>query len=208
MPSAAPFGDAPAEACAEPCAEPCAERSADSSADPFADVRLELRSGGYCVLCDAIVERTAEGSCAAGHTPAAIAGHIPLAHNEPLPVLPHFNLAAFLIPPIWGPAHGQWAGAIFLPIWLFADSAVVAAARAGGLQWIAASAVIAGTLAFEVFFARKANGVAFRRVMHKMTAEQYVARQRPWALAALPIAAALIGWGVYFDLVLAATIAR
>lgn len=178
------------------------------AADPLADARLDLRSAGYCVMCDAIVERTAGGSCAAGHSAEAIAGQIVLPHDEPIPVLPRFNLAAFLIPPIWGPAHGQWVGAFFLPIWLFADSAIVAAVRYGGALWIPAALVIAGTLAFEYFFARRGNGVAFRRVMHKMTAEEFAARQRTWAFVAIPITVALIGWGLYFDLVLGPAIKR
>ena len=176
--------------------------------DPLEDVRFELRSAGYCVLCDKIVERTAGGSCEAGHTPAAISGHITLDPSEPLPVLPRFNLGAFLMPPIWGPAHGQWVGAFFLPIWLFADSAIVAAARNGGLQWIGATVVIAGTLGFEYFFARKANGVAFRRVMDKMSVAEFTRRQRTWGIAMIPLAVALVAWGLYFDLVLAATVKR
>lgn len=184
---------------------------ADDSApvsDPLEDVRFDVRSVGYCVLCDALVERAADGTCPAGHESAAVAGQILLATGEPLPGLPRFNLAAFLIPPIWGPAHGQWVGAFFLPIWLFADSAIVAAARTGGMQWIGAAVVMAGTLGFGYFFARKANGVAFRRVMNTMTFDEFVNRQRTWAFASIPAAGALIAWGLYFDLVLGATLAR
>lgn len=177
-------------------------------ADPLKDVRFELRSAGYCVLCDRIVERTADGNCEAGHPPAAISGHIMLDPSEPLPILPRFNLGAFLMPPIWGPAHAQWVGAFFLPIWLFADSAIVAAARGGGVQWIGAVLVIAGTLGFEFFFARKANGVAYRRVMDRMSVAEFARSQRTWGLAMIPLAGALIAWGLYFNLVLAATLKR
>lgn len=171
------------------------------------DSRLELRTAAYCVLCDALVERRSDGTCPASHPAQALTGRIVLEPEAPVPSLPRFNLAAFLIPPIWGPAHGIWAGAIFLPIWLFADSVIVSAVRYGERgQWIGAVLVVLATLTFEYFFARRANGVAFRRVMHKLTAEEYARRQRTWVIVAIPIAAALIGWGVYFDTVLGPTL--
>ncbi len=167
------------------------------------DARLDLRTAAYCVLCDALVERRPDGTCAADHPAQALTGRIVLEAEAPVPSLQRFNLAAFLIPPIWGPAHGIWAGAIFLPIWLFADSVIVSAVRYGERgQLLGAALVVLATLAFEYFFARRANGVAFRRVMHKLTAEEYALRQRTWAMVAIPVAAALIGWGVYFDTVL------
>ncbi len=27
--------------------------------------------------------------------------------------MPRFNIAAFLLPPVWGPAHGMWAAIVF-----------------------------------------------------------------------------------------------
>ncbi len=175
------------------------ERGAAGGID---DARLELRSVGYCVLCERLVERGSDGTCAAGHPAEAIHGRMLLTAEEPVPVLPRFNLAAFLIPLIWGPANGQWVGALFLPIWLFADSAIASAAQRGGLMWIAAGVVAAGTLGFQYFFARHANGVAFRRVMGRLSVAEYLRRQRLWAIAAVPAAALLLGWAVYFDLVL------
>jgi len=171
------------------------------------DARFDVRTAAYCVHCDALVERQPDGTCPAGHPAQALTGRIMLDVDEPVPTLPRFNLAAFLIPPIWGPAHGIWAGAIFLPIWLFADSVIVSAVRSGERgQWIGAALVMLATLAFEYFFARRANGVAFRRIMHKTTAEEYVRRQRTWALVSIPVAAVLVGWGVYFDMVLGPTL--
>lgn len=171
------------------------------------EARIDLRTAAYCVHCDALVERQLNGTCPAGHPAEALTGRILLAADEPVPSLPSFNLAAFLIPPVWGPAHGIWVGAIFLPIWLFADSVIVSAVRYGGRgQWVGAAIVLAATLTFEYFFARRANGVAFRRVMHTMTAEQYARRQRAWAIASVPVAVVLIAWGVYFDGVLGQTL--
>jgi hypothetical protein len=190
---------------ADECAEvPAAslDESDSGTTDGPDDARLDLRSVGYCVLCERLVERGSGGTCSAGHPAEAIHGRLLLAADEPVPVLPRFNLAAFLIPLIWGPANGQWVGALFLPIWLFADSAIASAVQHGGLMWIAAGVVAAGTLGFQYFFARHANGVAFRRVMGRLSVEEYLRRQRMWAIAAVPAAALLLGWAVYFDLVL------
>lgn len=170
------------------------------------DAHLDLRSVGYCVICERLVERRAGGRCAEGHLPEAIHGQMLLHADEPVPVLPRFNLAAFLLPLFWGPANGQWVGALFLPIWLFADSAIVSAAQRGGWMWIAAVVVAAGTLGFQYFFARHANGVAFRRLIGRVSVGEYLRRQRIWALAAIPVSALLLGWAVYFDLVLRATL--
>lgn len=167
--------------------------------------RLVIREAGYCVLCDRIVERLPDGSCPSEHPAEAITGRLVLRPDEPVPALPRFNLAAFLIPPVWGPAHGQWVGAIFLPIWLFMDS-IIATADRSRFGWAVAVFVVAATLTFQFFFARRANGLAYRRVWDKMTVEQFVARQRVWAWVSIPLALALIGWAVYFRLVLAPTL--
>jgi len=193
----------------EPNAETPTETPPEQPATDLDAARLELRSVGYCALCDALVERSTDGACPEGHPAEAVAGRLLLVEGEPVPVLPRFNLAAFLIPPVWGPAHGMWVGAIFLPIWLFADSVIVSAARLGGVgQWIGAALVVSGTLAFEYFFARRANGVAFRRVMSTVPIDEFVRRQRVWGFVAIPAAVLLIGWGVYFDLILGPALKR
>ena len=165
------------------------------------DAALDVRFAGYCVYCDRIVERRADGSCPKEHPAGAVSGRIPLEDGEAVPALPRFNLAAFLVPPIWGPAHGQWVGAIFLPIWLFTDSIVASARRGGLVTTIAAVVVVASTLAFAAFFAKRANGLAYRRVCDRMSVEEFVRRQRLWAIASVPAAAAVVGWALWFNLV-------
>jgi len=44
------------------------------------------------------------------------------AEEEFMRGLPRFNVAAFLLPPIWGPAHGFWVTILYYPIWLFVDN--------------------------------------------------------------------------------------
>lgn len=164
--------------------------------------KLRLNNAGYCVLCDRIVVRDGAGACPAGHPSEAITGKILLGSTEPVPQLPRFNLAAFALPPVWGPAHGQWAGVFFLPIWLFADSAVANAGRSG-LTAAAAAVVVVGTVAFQAFFAKRANGTAWRRVCAEVTIDEFARRQRTWALACVPAGVALLTWGLYYRFVLA-----
>ena len=75
-------------------------------------------------------------------------------------------------------------------------------------MWIAAVVVLVGTFAFQYFFARRANGVAFRRVMHEFSLQQFVARERIWAMVSIPAGMVLLSWWIYFDLVLSRTIQR
>jgi hypothetical protein len=171
--------------------------------------RLQVvRTAGYCVVCDHIVEREPDGSCPQGHPWEAVTGRIVLADDEPVPSLPRFNIGAFVLPPIWGPAHHQWVGAIFLPIWLFMDS-IVGTANSGGVPTlIAAPTVVAITLAFQAYFAKRANGLAYRAVCDRMSVAEYVRRERWWTIACVPAAAALVAWAVWFDVVVRPTLPR
>jgi hypothetical protein len=173
------------------------------------DARLDLRHVGYCAYCDRLVVRAPDGSCPVeGHGSRALTGRMVLLGDEPVPVLPRFNLAAFLIPPLWGPAHGQWIGVAFLPIWLFMDSVIGVAGYGGNVTRVAAAIVVGLTLAFQVWFGRRGNGLAFRRVWDKMTLEAFVRRERVWAIVSVPVAVALVSWVFYFHLVLEATPSR
>lgn len=181
------------------------ERTRIEDAAPIAHgldaARLELDRAGYCVFCNRIVVRGEDGSCDAGHPAEGIAGSIVLDDGQRPPVLPRFNLAAFLLPMIWGPAHGQWAGAVFLPLWLFADSIVRSAAAMGTAGRIAAAGAVAVTVAMAAWFARRADGLGWRRVCDRVSVEEWAARQRAWAVVSVPVAAALLGAAVYFNTV-------
>lgn len=153
------------------------------------------------MLCDHIVERAADGSCPWGHPLAAVSGSIALAKEDPVPQLPRFNLAAFLLPPVWGPFHGQWAGVIFLPIWLFADN-VVAVSLGGGAS-LGGVIVVVATLSTQALFAKRANGAGWRRVANRITVAEYAHRERIWAALSIPVAVVLFGSAVYYRLMTA-----
>lgn len=177
-----------------------AERGTEREFVSLDEARIDLRVVGHCVMCDRIVERADDGSCPEGHPADAVTGRVVIGPRDDVPALPRFNLAAFLIPPIWGPAHGQWVGAAFLPMWLFVDS-IIGSSGAGGMATrIASYVVIATTLAFQAFFAKRANGLAWRRVAEKTPVAEYAKRELIWAIASVPVAAAIIAWAVWFHL--------
>ena len=167
------------------------------------DALLGVRFAGYCVMCDRIVERKADGSCPEGHSADGITGRIVLVDDERVPVLPRFNWGAFLLPFIWGPAHESWVGMIFLPIWLFMDSIISTADKGGIPTTIGSVIVVVLTLTFQAYYAKRANGVAFRRVTDRQTVEEYARRERLWAVACAPVAALLVAWMVWFHVVVA-----
>jgi len=184
---------------AEPQAAAVSVRPAGSDA-----ARITLRTAGYCVLCDRIVERGLDGECTRrpGHPARAVSGTILLGEGEDVPQLPRFNWGAFVMPPVWGPAHGQWAGAIFLPLWLFMDSIVATAFAPGMASAIGGIASVALTLGAQAWFAKRANGLAWRLVADHVTVGAFSRRERLWAIAMTPLAAALLSWAIYYRLVL------
>jgi hypothetical protein len=150
--------------------------------------------------CDRIVERAPDGSCAQAGQPAEVVyGQIPLGASEALPCLPRFNVAAFLVPFIWGPAHGQWAGLFFLPIWLFVDNTIRSAREVGGVLVWASALVVAATLAFQFYFALRANGLAYRRVCDQLSVEAFVRRERFWAVGGIVAFLLAAAWVVAYE---------
>lgn len=165
--------------------------------------RLSLRDAGYCVGCNRIVVRRADGCCPQGHAAEAIAAHLMLADDDPIPHLGRFNVAAFLVPWLWGPVHGQWAGAFFLMVWLFADGAIASAGE-GALSLAGAAVIACSTLAAQAWFASRANGLAWRRVADRVPLDRFRSRQRWWAIGAFPVAAGVVAWATWFHTVFSA----
>ncbi len=156
------------------------------------------RVAGHCVVCNEVVERREDGSCPAGHAPAAIAGQIRLGPAAPLPRLPTFNWGAFFLPPIWGIAHGLWAGVFFLPLWVFVDNAIKGTAGRPVWMQVLAWLTLAGTLGFQYEYARTANRLAWRRACRRMEFLTYVRRERCWAVGGAVTIGVLGVWVALF----------
>jgi hypothetical protein len=182
--------------------EPRRPPSADMPIAGLEAARLELRQSGYCVLCDRMIVREPDGACPAGHPAEAVFGVTMLGAGEGPQQLPRFNLGAFLVPFLWGPGHGQWVGAFFLPIWLFMDSIIRSAIDGPPVLKAAATFVVVATVAFEAHFATRANGMAWRRVCDRMTVDEFVRKERWWAVAMVPLFVMFVAWAVWFDVVM------
>lgn len=122
--------------------------------------------------------------------------------------LPRFNVAAFLLPPIWGPAHGFWATILFYPIWLFADNLFYAAyenptALAVVLAVVVLVLLVAGTAAFSVVSQPLA---AHRAEDRGVTRETYLRRQRWWAIGCAIGGGVMLALATYYNLAIRPTL--
>ena len=120
------------------------------------------------------------------------------AHTDPPAPIKRFNWGAFLIPPIWGVANGQWPGIFFLPLWVFVDN-TLQGPRPFGAWSVALGWVMAGlTVGAQALFAANANRVAWRRVAERISAEEFARRQRIWAVAGAVIFLGMAAWVTLF----------
>lgn len=121
--------------------------------------------------------------------------------------IPRFNVGAFFMPAIWGPAHGIWAAIIFYPLWLVADNAFYAAfAQRTPLSFAVAAAVFVAMVAITVAFALIGQPLAAHRAAARgKTKEDYLKSQRVWAVACIAIGAVALAAATYYNLVIRPT---
>lgn len=121
--------------------------------------------------------------------------------------IPRFNIGAFFMPPIWGPAHGIWAAIIFYPLWLVADNSFYAAWTERTPLSIALAAIIfVVTVAITVAFSLIGQPLAAHRAAAKgKTKEEYLKTQRIWAVVSIAIGLVAIGFATYYNLVIRPT---
>lgn len=98
--------------------------------------------------------------------------------------VPRFNLAAFLLPPIWGPAHGIWATILFYPAWLLVDNLLYAMYSTPSVMSVAvALSALFLLVLVTVFFALISQPYAWHRAHDRgKTKQQYLSAQRKWAV--------------------------
>lgn len=108
--------------------------------------------------------------------------------------LPRFNWGAFLIPYIWGPAHGQWPGVFFLPALAFVDNVLRGNHSLGAWGTAVGMAMVVSTLVLLFLFATYANRFAWPRAARRMTLDTYLYRQRLWAVAGVVVALGMAVW--------------
>lgn len=115
-----------------------------------------------------------------------------------------FNLAAFLLPPIWGPAHGMWAAILFYPAWLLVDNLLYAMYSQPSVMSVAVGLSALLLLALvTVAFALISQPFAWHRA-HGMgkTKAQYLSAQRKWAVGCVFGALAMLVLATAYNLLL------
>ena len=116
--------------------------------------------------------------------------------------LPRFNIAAFLLPPIWGAANGFWVTILYYPIWLFMDNLLYATyTQPSPLSITLAILASLLLLALTIVFAVVSQPLAAHRAEDRgMSRAQYLHRQRIWAIGSAIGAALLLGLATYYNL--------
>ncbi len=116
--------------------------------------------------------------------------------------LPLINWGALFMPGIWGPAHGFWVSILFYPLWVFVDN-LIFAAYSDPEPWKVAIAIIAGIgiVAVTIAFARVSQPFAAHRAANKgISREDYLKRERIWAVVCAIIAIIALAWATYYNL--------
>lgn len=116
--------------------------------------------------------------------------------------IPRFNLAAFLLPPLWGPAYGYWITILFYPLWLFMDNLLYAVyLNPTPLMALLAVVVCVTYIGFCVAFSLVSQPMAYHRAHDKgVSKEKYLKQQRIWAVASVIIAVIMLALATYYNL--------
>ena len=124
------------------------------------------------------------------------------AEEEFLRGIPRFNLAAFLLPPLWGPVYGFWITILFYPAWLFMDNLLYSACSNPSLVTVVMALIVCVTyVIFCVAFSLVSQPLAYHRAHAKgVSKEKYLKQQRMWAVVAVVIAALMLGFATYYNL--------
>lgn len=102
------------------------------------------------------------------------------------------------MPPIWGVAHGQWAGVFFLPAWAFVDNVLRGESAFGAWTIALGLGMALATVGLQIGFAMNANRVAWGKAQPGLTLEAYLRRQSYWAIASAVMAVGMAVWiGAY-----------
>lgn len=116
--------------------------------------------------------------------------------------LPRFNVAAFLLPPIWGPANGLWVTILYYPAWLFTDNIIYAAYADPSVVSVVLAVLVALTLlAVSIAFSLVSQPIAAHRAESRgISRDAYLKRQRIWAWVSVIIAVAMLSFATWYNL--------
>lgn len=123
--------------------------------------------------------------------------------RELLEGVPYFNVGAFLLPPIWGPAHGTWLTVLWYPVWILVDDIFFATWRDPSMfNLVIAVLTFVILLAATLLFSRLMQVRALHRAIDEKgkTKGEYLRTERRWAVASAIAAAALVAGATYYNL--------
>lgn len=116
--------------------------------------------------------------------------------------LPRFNIGAFLLPPIWGPAHGFWITILYYPAWLIVDNLLYATwIEPTPLAIIASVTAVLFLLGVTIAFALVSQPIAAHRAEGMgVSRATYLKRQRWWAIGCAVGAVAMLALATIYNL--------
>ena len=124
------------------------------------------------------------------------------AEEEFLQGLPRFNLAAFLIPPVWGPVHGFWVTILFYPAWVLIDNVIYTAIdMPSPLSIVIAILSAILIIGVSVIFSLVSQPIAAHRAEDKgLSRDEYLRRQRIWSWVSIVIAIVFISLATWYNI--------
>lgn len=159
-----------------------------------------MRYIGYCQDCRDFVELTDEFACAkGGHGRDRVRVALLYREDDPLPHMPRVNLGALFMPALWGPVHGQWYMILYYPLWLVLDNIIYASVHGVGNIPLTVIAC-ALTAAFTIYYAIHANTWGYVRVASEKTPEEYLHKERIWAVVFILMAVAFLVLATWYNI--------
>lgn len=116
--------------------------------------------------------------------------------------LPRFNIGAFFMPPIWGPAHGFWITILYYPAWLIADNLFFATYLEPTTMSVVLSILTAiFLLGVTIAFAIVSQPIAAHRAQDKgVSRSDYIKREKRWAVISIAIAILMVILATVYNL--------
>lgn len=121
--------------------------------------------------------------------------------------LPKVNIAAAVMPAIWGPANGSFITILFYPLWVFVDDLIYSAyITQTPFAIILAAISVVVIIVVSLFYGATAQKSAYIRALTKgKTKEQWLASQRIWSVAMIILAIIAVVLATYFNIVIKPT---
>lgn len=158
-----------------------------------------MRYIGFCQDCHDFVELTGDFDCGNGHKRDRVRVALLIEEDAPRPHMPRLNLGALVMPALWGPFHGQWYMILFYPLWLLLDNLLYSTVHGNGNIVLAVIALLL-TAAFTIFYALNANSWGYPRAAASKTPEEYLARERLYALVFGLVAVLFLVFATWYNL--------